>query len=163
MVFQHNILKAMTLLNLSTCPFPWGWYGVVLVFSIIKIRQMSCNNSLLKFVPWSVWITSGAPNFSIHSSIMAFATVAAVMSCKATVTAYFVNKSFITRMYLALHFLANVTGPKMTAAIVLKAPCTEKVCNSAFRLIPAVEVAAQRSQFATCFSTLVLSDGHQNL
>ena len=94
---------------------------------------------------------------------MAFATVAAVMSCNATVTAYFVNKSLITKIYLALDFLANVMGPKMSAAIVLNAPCTEKVCNSAFRSIPAVDLAAQRSQLAICLSTLVLSDGHQNL
>ena len=94
---------------------------------------------------------------------MAFATVAAVMSGKATVTAYFVNKSLMTKIYLALDYLANVTGPKMSAAIVLNAPWTEKVCNYAFRLIPAVDLAAQRSQLAICFSTLVLSDGHQNL
>ena len=152
----------MTLSNLSNCPFPWGWYGVVLVFSIIKTRQMPCNNSLLKFEPWSVLITSGAPNFMIHSSVMAFAAVAAVMSCSATVTAYFVNKSLMTKVYLPLDFPANVTGPKMSAAIVLKAPCTEKVCNSAFRSILAVDLAAEWSQLAVSFSTLVLSDRHQS-
>ena len=51
----------------------------------------------------------------------------------------------------------------MSAAIGLKAPWTEKVCNSAFRLISAVELAAQRSQLLIRFSTLVLSDGHHNL
>ena len=144
-------------------PISLGWQGVVLVFSIIKIRQISCIISLFKLEPWSAWITSGAPDIMIHSTIMAFATVAFVMSCSATVTAYFVSKSLIIRTYLALDFLANVTGPKKSGAIVLKAPWTEKVCNSAFRLIPAVEPAAQRSQLAICFSTLVLSDGHQNL
>ena len=66
-------------------------------------------------------------------------------------------------MYLALDFLANVTGPKMSAAKVLNDPWTEKVCNSALRLIHPVDLTAQRSQIAICFSTLVLSDGHQNL
>ena len=94
---------------------------------------------------------------------MAFTTVAAFMSCSATVTAYFVNKSLTTKIYLALDFQANVTGPKMSAAMVLNAQCTEKVCNSAFRLIPAVDLAAQRSPLAVCFSKLVLNDGHQNL
>ena len=94
---------------------------------------------------------------------MAFATVAAVISSSAAVTAYSVNKSLITNIYPALDYLANVTGPKMSAANVLNAPWTEKVCNSAFRLIPAVDLAAQRSQLAICFSTLLLSDGHRNL
>ena len=94
---------------------------------------------------------------------MAFATVAAVVSCSATVTAYFVNKSLKTKIYLALDFLANVTGPKMSAAIVLNASWTEKVCNSAFCLIFAVGLDAQGSQLTICFSAFVLSDGHQNL
>ena len=153
----------MSLLNLSTCQFPWGWYGVVLVFSITKKRQMSCNNSLLKFDPWSVWITCGAPNFIIFSSFVAFATVAVVMFCCATVAAYFVSKSLITRVYVALDSLVNVAGPKTTAAIVVNAPWTEKVCNFAFRLMPVVDLAAQRWQLGIWFSTLVLSYGHQTL
>ena len=66
-------------------------------------------------------------------------------------------------MYLALDFLADVTGRKKSAATVLNAPSTEKVCNSAFRLIPSADLAAQILRLAICLYTLVLSDGHQNL
>ena len=158
-----EIVSAITLLNRSTCPFLWEWYGVVLVLSIINRRQISCIKSLLKLVPWSVCNTSGAPYLSIHSSTIALATVAAVISFNGRVTTYFVYKSEITRTYFALDFEAKVTGPKMSAAITLNELKSWVDCNSALRFFPAVERAVQRSQFAICRSTLDLMKGHQNL
>ena len=57
-------------------------------------------------------------------------------------------------MYLALDLLANVTGPKMSAAVALNAPWTEINCNYAFRSVPAVDRAAERSQLAKCFQVM---------
>ena len=77
---------------------------------------MSDFISLLEFQHWTVLMTSGALIFIIHSSIMAFATIAAIMPSGATITAYFVNKSLITTIYLDLDCLAKVTVPKCLLA-----------------------------------------------
>ena len=53
-------------------------------------------------------------------------------------------------MYFALDFEAKVTGSKMSAATTLNELKTWVGCNSAQRFFPAVERAAQRSQFALC-------------
>ena len=39
-------------MNLSHCPFVWGWYGLVLSFLLPVILQRSVINSFPKFLPW---------------------------------------------------------------------------------------------------------------
>ena len=109
---------------------------MVLVWSIMNKRQTSCIKSLLKLVPWSGCKTSRATYLIIHSSTIALAIVAAVMSFNGTVTTYFVYRSEVTRMYLALK--AKVTGPKMSAAITSNELKSCVDCSTALNFFPAV-------------------------
>ena len=75
-------MSAMQRLNLSTWPFPSGWYGEVRDLSIFNNWHISATSSLPKFLHWSVCHTSGIPNCKIHFSIIAFATSLASISTK---------------------------------------------------------------------------------
>ena len=76
------------LLNLSYCPFVYGWYGWVHLHSseirsLLKFQpwseiilsgrpKLTINWSLLKFQPWSEIILSGRPKWTINWSLLKF-------------------------------------------------------------------------------------------
>ena len=152
-----------TLLCLSTWPFPWGWYGDVRVLSIFSNLHVSRINWLPKFFPWSVYKTSGTPNFKTHFSTIARATSSDSVPTRGVLTTNFVNISVITKICFAFEPLAIVTGPKISAATLWNRIPTLNGWWPATRFRPAVVLAAQRRHHNNRFSISNLIDGHQNL
>ena len=117
---------------------------------------------LQKHVLWFVCNVSGAPNSNIHFSTNAFATSTAVFVERGTVITYFVKQSVMTKMYLLPVSWLRVTGPRIPAVTFAIGTPTVTGCNSAFRILPAVESAALGLNFLIYLSMSLHIMGYQN-
>jgi hypothetical protein len=108
--------SAMVLLNCSTCAFVLGWYGVVVLCSILRRFHMALLSLLQNSLPWSVTTSRGIPRCTIQWSQSARDTDSAVLSGRAATAAYLVKASVMTMMYF-LEASAARRGPNRSACM----------------------------------------------
>lgn len=106
--------SAIVLLNCSAWELVRGWYGAVVLCSILRRSHMASLSLLQNSLPWSVTTILGTPRSFIQPVHKPCATEAAVLSGMASTLANLVKASVMTRMYF-FDASAARRGPKRSA------------------------------------------------
>ena len=91
-------------------PSDWGWNVVDFNCLILKMRQNVAITSLIKLLPWSVWIARGHPNREMNCSARAIAIAVDSVFLRGMASEYLVRLSCIVKIYL-LPFSVSGNGP----------------------------------------------------